>query len=86
MLHDDKELPDDEEEILVYVEFDGSVASNTLSNEKLQLDMIGLDREHPIMQVNGKVNYFHPNFEKNSVIKTTISKNSKRHLFRFNRL
>ncbi|XP_043274826.1 uncharacterized protein [Venturia canescens] len=54
MLNDDDELPDDEEEILVYVEFDGSVASNTLSNEKLQFDMIGLDKEHPIMQVNGK--------------------------------
>lgn len=57
MHEEDDELPDDEEEILVYVEFDGSVASNTFGNEKLTLDMIGLDKEHPIMQVNGKVCY-----------------------------
>ena len=55
MFEEDDELPDDEQEILVYVEFDGSVAGNTFSNENLHLDMIGLDSEHPIMQVNGKV-------------------------------
>lgn len=45
----------DSEEILVYVEFE--VLDDNVFNEKqLQLDMIGIDTEHPIMQINGKVN------------------------------
>lgn len=44
----------DSEEILVYVEFE--VLDDNIFNEKqLQLDMIGIDTEHPIMQINGKV-------------------------------
>ncbi|XP_043791185.1 uncharacterized protein LOC122714162 isoform X1 [Apis laboriosa] len=43
----------DSEEILVYVEFE--VLDDNVFNEKqLQLDMIGIDTEHPIMQINGK--------------------------------
>ncbi|XP_053987053.1 uncharacterized protein LOC128891900 [Hylaeus anthracinus] len=50
----DSEVPEDEEEILVYVEFEGLVDDNVFSEEQLQLDMIGIDTDHPIMQINGK--------------------------------
>lgn len=46
---------DDEEEILVYVEFEGLVDSNVFNEKQLQLDMIGIDTEYPIMQINGRV-------------------------------
>lgn len=51
----DEELSEDEEEILVYVEFEGLVDGNGFSEKQLQLDMIGVDTEHPIMQINGRV-------------------------------
>lgn len=54
-MQSDDELPEDEEEMLVYVEFEGLVGSNVLNNEELQLDMIGIDTEHPTMQINGRV-------------------------------
>lgn len=54
-MQSDDELLEDEEEMLVYVEFEGLVGSNVFNNEELQLDMIGIDTEHPIMQVNGRV-------------------------------
>ncbi|XP_017887184.1 general transcription factor 3C polypeptide 6 [Ceratina calcarata] len=50
----DDEVSEDEEEILVYVEFEELTDSNVLSDKNLQLDMIGIDTEHPIMQINGK--------------------------------
>lgn len=50
----DDETSEDEEEILVYVEFEGLVDGNVFSEKQLQLDMIGIDTEHPIMQINGK--------------------------------
>ncbi|XP_076674310.1 uncharacterized protein LOC143372194 [Andrena cerasifolii] len=50
----DEELSEDEEEILVYVEFEGLVDGNGFSEKQLQLDMIGVDTEHPIMQINGR--------------------------------
>ncbi|CAL1675433.1 unnamed protein product [Lasius platythorax] len=53
-MQSDDELPEDEEEMLVYVEFEGLVGSNVLNNEELQLDMIGIDTEHPTMQINGR--------------------------------
>lgn len=49
------ELSEDEEEMLVYVEFEGLTGSDTFNNKDLQLDMIGIDTEHPIMQINGRV-------------------------------
>lgn len=54
-MQSDDEKDEDEEEILVYVEFEGFVGSNVFNNEALQLDMIGIDTEHPIMQINGRV-------------------------------
>lgn len=57
MQSDDK-LPEDEEEMLVYVEFEGLVGSNVFNNEELQLDMIGIDTEHPIMQIDGRVCFY----------------------------
>lgn len=64
----ESDLSDDETEILVYVECEGYVNSNTFKNENLSLDIVGIDSEHPIMQINGKVciklfnaaNYFIP--------------------------
>ncbi|XP_072748374.1 general transcription factor 3C polypeptide 6 [Anoplolepis gracilipes] len=53
-MQSDDELPEDEEEMLVYVEFEGLVGSNVFNNEELQLDMIGIDTEHPVMQINGR--------------------------------
>nr|XP_033339042.1 general transcription factor 3C polypeptide 6 [Megalopta genalis] len=50
----DNEICEDEDEILVYVEFEGLVDGNVFSEEQLQLDMIGIDTEHPIMKINGK--------------------------------
>ncbi|KAI4485030.1 hypothetical protein M0802_012836 [Mischocyttarus mexicanus] len=49
----DTELPEDEEEILVYVEFEGFVNNNIFTNGE-QLDIIGIDTDHPIMQIDGK--------------------------------
>lgn len=54
-MESDDELAEDEEEMLVYVEFEGLVGSNVFNNEELQLDMIGIDTEHPIMQINGRI-------------------------------
>ncbi|KAI4486635.1 hypothetical protein M0804_006005 [Polistes exclamans] len=50
----DTELGEDEEDILVYVEFEGFVNNNIFSNGELQLDMIGIDTDHPIMQIDGR--------------------------------
>ncbi|XP_012152182.2 uncharacterized protein LOC100876488 isoform X1 [Megachile rotundata] len=47
-------VSEDEEEVLVYVEFEGLVDSNVFNEKQLQLDMVGIDTEHPIMQINGK--------------------------------
>lgn len=55
MSSSDSELKEDEEEILVYVEFDNCATNDVFSSEHLKLDMLGLDSEHPVMQVNGKV-------------------------------
>lgn len=54
-MQSDDELSEDEEEMLVYVEFEGLTGSDTFNNKDLQLDMIGIDTEHPIMQINGRV-------------------------------
>lgn len=54
-MQSDEELSENEEEILVYVEFEGLVGSNVFNNKELQLDMIGIDTEHPTMQINGRV-------------------------------
>ncbi|XP_014231555.1 uncharacterized protein LOC106655595 [Trichogramma pretiosum] len=54
MMNADSDLEDDEEEILVYVEFDNCISSDVFSKEDLKLDMLGLDSEHPVMQINGK--------------------------------
>ncbi|XP_015601728.1 uncharacterized protein LOC107270853 [Cephus cinctus] len=50
----DCEQSDDEEEFLVYVEFEGFVERNTFSDENLKLDIIGIDSDYPIIEVNGK--------------------------------
>lgn len=50
----DTELLEDEEDILVYVEFEGFVNNNIFPNGELQLDMIGIDTDHPIMQIDGR--------------------------------
>ncbi|XP_058791750.1 uncharacterized protein LOC131664564 [Phymastichus coffea] len=54
MSNSDSELEENEEEILVYVEFDNCATNDVFSNENLKLDMLGLDSDHPVMQVNGK--------------------------------
>lgn len=54
-MQSEDELLEDEEEMLVYVEFEGLTGSDTFSNQDLQLDMIGIDSEHPIMEINGRV-------------------------------
>lgn len=54
-MQSEDELLEDEEEMLVYVEFEGLTGSDTFSNQDLQLDMIGIDTEHPIMEINGRV-------------------------------
>lgn len=54
----DPELLEDEEEILVYVEFEGFVNNNIFTNGQLQLDMVGIDTDHPIMQIDGRVIFF----------------------------
>lgn len=54
-MQSDDELLEDEEEMLVYVEFEGLTGSDMFSHEDLQLDMIGIDTEHPIMEINGRV-------------------------------
>ncbi|XP_011314133.1 uncharacterized protein [Fopius arisanus] len=61
MSEDDSPLEEDESELLVYVEFEGTTQSDVFSKEKLQLDMIGLDMEHPIMRVNGR--YYEGTYE-----------------------
>ncbi|TGZ45621.1 general transcription factor 3C polypeptide 6 [Temnothorax longispinosus] len=53
-MQSDDELLEDEAEMLVYVEFEGITSSDTFSNQDLQLDMIGIDTEHPMMEINGR--------------------------------
>ncbi|XP_078045804.1 uncharacterized protein LOC144474606 [Augochlora pura] len=50
----DNEICEDGDEFLVYVEFEGLADGNVFSEEQLQLDMVGIDTEHPIMKINGK--------------------------------
>ncbi|XP_034950346.1 general transcription factor 3C polypeptide 6 [Chelonus insularis] len=57
----DSPLEEDEEETLVYVEFEGLSGPDTFCNENLQLDMIGLDTEHPLIKVNDK--YYEGTYE-----------------------
>ncbi|XP_046740005.1 uncharacterized protein LOC124407666 [Diprion similis] len=54
MSDDESCLSEDESEVLVYVECEGYVDGSVFKNEKLQLDIIGVDSDHPIMQINGK--------------------------------
>jgi hypothetical protein len=54
-MQSDDELSEGEEEMLVYVEFEGFTGSDMFNKEDLQLDMIGIDTEHPIMEINGRV-------------------------------
>ena len=54
---EDEKLPEDEEEILVYVEFPDCVENNMFSNDRIKLDIIGIDTESPVMQINGKVRF-----------------------------
>ncbi|KAJ8681473.1 hypothetical protein QAD02_017260 [Eretmocerus hayati] len=61
MSHSDSELEEDEEEIFVYVEFDNCTTSDVFSDRNLKVDMLGLDSDHPVMQVNGK--FFEGNYE-----------------------
>ncbi|XP_015108536.1 mediator of RNA polymerase II transcription subunit 12 [Diachasma alloeum] len=61
MSGEDSPLEEDETEVLVYVEFEGTARRDVFSNEKLQLDMIGLDMEHPVMRVNGR--YYEGTYE-----------------------
>lgn len=55
MSNSDQETHEDEEEILVYVKFEGVAENEQLKSENLKLNMLGVDTEHPIMQINGKV-------------------------------
>jgi len=55
-MQSDDELSENEEEMLVYVEVDGLTGSDMFNDKDLQLDIIGIDSEHPIMEINGRVN------------------------------
>ncbi|XP_063984288.1 golgin subfamily A member 6-like protein 24 [Diachasmimorpha longicaudata] len=61
MSDEDSPLEEDETEFQVYVEFDGTARSDVFSKENLQLDMIGLDMEHPVMRVNDR--YYEGTYE-----------------------
>jgi len=54
-MQSDDENNNDEEEMLVYVEFEGLIGSNIFNNQELKLDMIGIDTDHPIIEINGRV-------------------------------
>jgi len=54
-MQSDDELSENEEEMLVYVEVDGLTGSDMFNDKDLQLDIIGIDSEHPIMEINGRV-------------------------------
>ena len=54
-MESDGELSENEEEMLIYVEFEGLTGNEMFDNKDLQLDMIGIDTEHPIMEINGRV-------------------------------
>lgn len=58
----DEELQEDEEELLVYVEFPNCNENNMFGNERLKIDIVGIDSETPIMQINGKVSVFFIHF------------------------
>ncbi|XP_011159352.2 general transcription factor 3C polypeptide 6 [Solenopsis invicta] len=60
-MQSDDELSEGEEEMLVYVEFEGFTGSDMFNKEDLQLDMIGIDTEHPIMEINGR--YYEGTYE-----------------------
>lgn len=54
-MQSDEELSENEEEMLVYVQFEGLVGSNVFDDKNLELDIVGIDTEHPIIQINGRV-------------------------------
>ncbi|XP_020288875.1 general transcription factor 3C polypeptide 6 [Pseudomyrmex gracilis] len=53
-MQSDEMLSENEEEMLVYVQFEGLVGSNVFDDKNLELDIVGIDTEHPIIQINGR--------------------------------
>ena len=45
----------DEEEYIVYVDFEKNLLSCELSDESFDIKIIGIEAEHPIFDVNGKI-------------------------------
>lgn len=45
----------EEEECLVYLDFDTKFLEDQLRDPNLKMDIIGIDTENPILQVNSKL-------------------------------
>lgn len=45
----------EEEEFLVFLDFQSKIKSETLEKRNLQIKMIGFDTDEPIVQVNNKI-------------------------------
>ena len=45
----------EEEEFLVYIDFDSKLLEDQLTDPNLNMKLIGVDTEHPIMQINSKI-------------------------------
>lgn len=44
-----------EEEFLVYVDFEGNLLSNDLDDSNMDIHIIGIDSENPVIEINGKI-------------------------------
>lgn len=45
----------EEEECLVYLDFDAKFLEDQLKGPNLKMDIIGIDTDNPVMQVNSKI-------------------------------
>lgn len=44
-----------EEECLVYLDFDTKLSDEKTENQNLKIKFLGIDSEHPVVQVNNKI-------------------------------
>lgn len=45
----------EEEEIIVYADFHSKIPFDTLTDPNLNIKLIGMETDHPLMQINSKV-------------------------------
>lgn len=51
----DEEFEEEEEELLLYLDFQSKIKPETLQKPNVQIKVIGLETNEPIVQINNKV-------------------------------